>query len=289
MRGIVRIPFRLVDVFTDRPLAGNQLCVVPEPLDLPDGVMQALAREIGFSETTFVTWLEPDRYGLRIFMPGGELAFAGHPTLGTAFTLVSEGIVSANVTQVVAAGDIPVEVDVAAERARMQQLAPAYGPPIEDRELAAGSVGLSVEDLHSDLPVQIVSTGWPQIIVPLRDLAAVTRAKPDHAVIETMIERHGSDSIYLFHTDGGHARARLFMPSPLLPEDAATGSAAGTLGAYLAEHGRLEPGRLTISQGVEMGRNSTILVDVAGAGADRTVHVSGGVRIIGRGEFDLPV
>jgi trans-2,3-dihydro-3-hydroxyanthranilate isomerase len=133
-----------------------------------------------------------------------------------------------------------------------------------------------------------VSTGNPQIIVPLRSLAAVTAARPDHAQIESMVDRYGSDSVYLFHAEGRHARARLFMPSPLLPEDAATGSAAGPLGAYLAEHGRLEPGRLTISQGVEMGRPSTILVDV-GEGSDGwVVEVSGGVRIIARGEFDLP-
>ena len=284
----MRIPFRLVDVFTDRPLAGNQLCVVPEPLDLPDGVMQAITREIGFSETTFVTWLGEDRYGLRIFMPTGELPFAGHPTLGTAFVLVSEGLVRSPLTQVVAAGDIPVDVDVDAERARMRHLTPTYEPPIEDRALGASTVGLSVEELDPGLPVQIVSTGSPQIIVPLRSLAAVSAARPDHAQIEAMIERYGSDSVYLFHAEGGRARARLFMPSPLLPEDAATGSAAGPLGAYLAEHGRLRPGRLTVSQGVEMGRPSTILVDVAEGPDGWVVEISGGVRIIARGEFDLP-
>jgi trans-2,3-dihydro-3-hydroxyanthranilate isomerase len=284
----VRIPFRLVDVFTDRLFAGNQLCVIPEPGDLSDGVMHAIAREIGFSETTFVTWLEPERYGLRIFMPTGELPFAGHPTLGTAFVLVSEGVVRSPLTQVVAAGDIPVEVDVDAERARMRQLTPSFHAPFEDRELAAGAVGLSRDDLDPGLPVQIVSTGNPQIIVPLRDLAAVSRARPDHPRIGAMIERYGSDSIYLFHAEGGHARARLFMPTPLWPEDAATGSAAGPLGAYLAEHARLEPGRLTVSQGVEMGRTSTIVVDVSGSPGEWTIHVSGGVRILGRGEFDLP-
>jgi trans-2,3-dihydro-3-hydroxyanthranilate isomerase len=284
----MRIPFRLVDVFTDRPLAGNQLCVVPEPLDLPDGVMQAITREMGFSETTFVTWLDSDRYGLRIFTPTGEMSFAGHPTLGTAFVLVSEGVVRSPLTQVVAAGEFPVDVDVDAERARMRHLPPTYEAPIEDRALAAATVSLPAEELEPDLPVQIVSTGAPQIIIPLRSLAAVTAARPDHARIQTMTERYGSDSVYLFHAERGRARARLFMPSPLLPEDAATGSAAGTLGAYLVEHRRLEPGRLTISQGVEMGRPSTILVDVAVSPSGWIIQISGGVRIIARGEFDLP-
>jgi len=87
----VNVPFRLVDVFTLRPLSGNQLCVVPEPIDVDEETMQALAREIGFSETTFVTEAAGDRYAMRIFTPGQELPFAGHPTLGTAFVLVSEG------------------------------------------------------------------------------------------------------------------------------------------------------------------------------------------------------
>ena len=96
----VNVPFRLVDVFTPRPLAGNQLCVVPEPGDLDDAEMQAIAKEIGFSETTFVTEATGDRYAMRIFTPGQELPFAGHPTLGTAFVLVSEGRVSSPATQV---------------------------------------------------------------------------------------------------------------------------------------------------------------------------------------------
>src|SRR4051812_29428444 len=127
---IVRIPFRLVDVFTDRPLTGNQLCVVPEPTELTTETMQALAREIGFSETTFVTSVEPGRYGLRIFTPFNEMPFAGHPTLGTAFVMVSEGRVSSPVVQVVAAGDVEVEVDVARDGrsgvARMRQLPPEF-------------------------------------------------------------------------------------------------------------------------------------------------------------------
>jgi len=106
------VPFRIVDVFTERPLAGNQLCVVPEPVELDDATMQALALEIGFSETTFVTEYGADCYAMRIFTPDQELPFAGHPTLGTAFVMVSEGRVTSPVVQVVQAGEIPVEVDV---------------------------------------------------------------------------------------------------------------------------------------------------------------------------------
>src|SRR5436190_12356596 len=109
----MRIPFRLVDVFTDRPLSGNQLCVVPEPVPgITEDRMQAVAREIGFSETTFVTSFSANRYAMRIFTPDHELPFAGHPSLGTAFVLVSEGRLPSPLTQVVAAGEFGMSVDV---------------------------------------------------------------------------------------------------------------------------------------------------------------------------------
>src|SRR6266480_4211134 len=119
----MRIPFRLVDVFTDRPLAGNQLCVVPEaPTGLDPALMQLVAKEIGFSETTFVTGASGERYSMRIFTPDRELPFAGHPTLGTAFVMVSEGRVQTPAIQEVAAGDVPVEVDLESGFAWMRQM-----------------------------------------------------------------------------------------------------------------------------------------------------------------------
>src|SRR5919204_2707584 len=131
----VRLPFRLVDVFTERPLAGNQLCVVPQvPASLDAITMQSLAREIGFSETTFVTAIARARYRMRIFTPGKELPFAGHPTLGTAFVLVYEGAVESPAVQEVAAGDIPVEVDADAGHAWMQQLAPTFGRELRNTD-----------------------------------------------------------------------------------------------------------------------------------------------------------
>src|SRR6266700_1107778 len=156
----MRVPFRLVDVFTDRPLAGNQLCVIPEaPAGLDAPLMRALAAEIGFSETTFVTRADGNRYRMRIFTPEREMPFAGHPTLGTAFVLVSEGRVASPAVQEVRAGEFHVEVDVAAGFARMHQHRPAFGPEVTDRARVAAALGLAVEDLHPDLPSQPVSTG----------------------------------------------------------------------------------------------------------------------------------
>ncbi len=130
---MAHVPFRLADVFAERPLAGNQLCVVPDPGPLDAATMQALAREIGFSETTFVTETGADRYRMRIFTPDSELPFAGHPTLGTAFVLAAEGRTRTRVTQETAGGTVEVDVDLAGHFARMRQMAPSWGDEVGDR------------------------------------------------------------------------------------------------------------------------------------------------------------
>jgi trans-2,3-dihydro-3-hydroxyanthranilate isomerase len=284
----VKIPFRLVDVFTPRPLAGNQLCVVPEPLGLEAEAMQALAKEIGFSETAFVTEAGGDRYAMRIFTPSQELPFAGHPTLGTAFVLVSEGRVSSPATQVVRAGEIPVEVDVAANTAWMTQLPARFGPEFGDRELIARAIGLMLEDLHPDLPVQAVTTGLPPTIVPVRDPETLRDATRNERVVGYAIAASGGEELYLFALDDEGVTARMFDAEFGIGEDPATGSAAGPLGAYLAEHGLAGmPGSVVIRQGEQVGRPSEISVQVAREHDSWRAHVGGGVHVIGRGEFML--
>ena len=284
----MRIPFRLVDVFCERPLAGNQLCVVPEPVEIDDAMMQALAKEIGFSETTFVTEAGGDRYAMRIFTPGQELPFAGHPTLGTAFVMVSEGRVTSPVTQVVKAGEIPVEVDTELGFARMRQLPPVFGPPFEDRAAVAAAAGLTADDLRPDLPIQTVSTGLPPLIVPVRDLETLRRARRDGHLIGEVVKRSGGEELYLFaETDGG-VTARMFDWELGVGEDPATGSAAGPLGAYLAKHGLAGmPGTVQIRQGEQVGRPSVLEVEVQPEGDSWAITVGGGVVIVGRGEFEL--
>jgi trans-2,3-dihydro-3-hydroxyanthranilate isomerase len=286
----MRIPFRLVDVFTDRPFAGNQLCVIPDPVELPDDVRQDIAREIGFSETTFVTQVSEHRYAMRIFTPGRELPFAGHPSLGTAFVLASEGRVARSVVQEIAAGRFAIEVDVEGGSAQMEQLAPTFWDPLvgEVEELAA-AVGLQPADLDPQLPLRLVSTGFPHLMCPLRDEDALTRAHPDVRLLGPLLERLGTDGCYLFRAEGARVRARLFAPGAGIVEDPATGSAAGPLGAYLVEHGVAPPGRISITQGVEMHRPSTLIVDVQRDGEEWRVLVGGGVVFIGEGAFEIPV
>ena len=284
----MKIPFVLVDVFTDRPLAGNQLCVVPEHVPLETDQMQAVAKEIGFSETTFVSEAKGDRYAMRIFTPGGELPFAGHPSLGTAFVLVSKGMVTSPATQTVAAGEFWLEADPGKGTARMRQGSPEFGPEFADRESAARAAGLTVEDLHPSLPVQAVSTGLSHLMVPAVDRDTVARAHADLSIVGEVVKASGSNGFYLFAADDAGAKARLFDADLGVVEDPATGSAAGPLGAYVVHHEVLPPGQIVISQGVEIGRPSTLVVDVARDGDALTVHVGGGVAIVGEGTFDLP-
>lgn len=284
----MEIPFRIVDVFTERPLAGNQLCVVPEALALDDATMQALAIEMGFSETSFVTEAGGDRYAMRMFTPDRELPFAGHPTLGTAFVMVSEGRVTSPATQVVRGGDIPVEVDADAGFAWMTQLAPEFGAEFGDRDLLARATGLRPEDLHPDLPAQVVSTGLPPLILPVRDLETLRRATLDRPAAAEACERSGGDELYLFAVHDGGVTARFFGPTESIREDAATGSAAGPLGAYLADRGLAGmPGTVVIAQGEQIGRPSFLHVEVARRGEGWRVRVGGGVRVIGSGTFRI--
>lgn len=284
----MNVPFRLVDVFTPRPLAGNQLCVVPEPVDLDDATMQAVANEIGFSETTFVTSWGGDRYAMRIFTPGQELPFAGHPTLGTAFVMVREGRVTSPATQEVKAGEIPVEVDVDGGTAWMTQLPPTFGPEFSDRDLIAAAVGLSPADLHPDLPVQTVSTGLPPTIVPIRDAETLRRGRRDAELVGRAMRASGGEELYLFAITDEGVTARMFDDELGIGEDPATGSAVGPLGAYLARHGRAGmPGSILVRQGEQVGRPSELHVEVTGDGGRWVVRVGGGVHVVGGGALEL--
>ena len=287
----MRVPFRLVDVFTEVPFGGNQLCVVPDvPEGLSDGSMQAIAREIGFAETTYVTAVRPTGYDVRIFTPEVELPFAGHPTLGTAFTLVRENRVAADLVQHCAAGEIPVRVDLAAGRATMRQLPAVVGREVTDRAAVAAAAGLEAGDLADGLPIVPISTGIAHMMVPLRDDDALRRAvRNERGCHDVCLAADDAESLYLFVVRGpGDLRARMFDRFTTIGEDAATGSAAGPLGAYLSMHGLAGmPGRATIAQGEQTGRPSFLDVETARDGDEWSIHVGGGVRPMGEGFFEI--
>jgi trans-2,3-dihydro-3-hydroxyanthranilate isomerase len=277
-----------LDVFTERPLAGNGLAVVDDADGVSDETMLALAKETRLSETSFVqsTRTETADYRNRIWDPHEELPFAGHPSLGTAVAVARwRELDHASFVQETGAGLQPIDVrkENGAWRASMLQNEAEFGPEL-DRDAVMTAVGLRAEDAHPELPPQVVSTGLPHVMAPVAEHEALARALPDYSTIYELAEPHGSIVIYLAwcEPDHGRARARSFTRTIEMGEDPATGSAAGPLGAYLFARTGCE--RLVIRQGEEMGRPSVLEVEMEGGRS----RVGGGVIPVIDGEVSLP-
>jgi trans-2,3-dihydro-3-hydroxyanthranilate isomerase len=293
----VRTAFRLVDVFTERPLAGNQLAVVPDADGLGDELMQTIAREFNFSETTFVTPASAPGcdWRVRIFTPVEELPMAGHPTIGTAVVLEALGRVDERTVLELGVG--PTEVRVRRGWAEMDQRPPTFGPRHTDPAAMAAALSVAPGDLTAPgLPAQSVGTGISHLIVPVRSLEVVRRLRPRSDLWEAALAGFDEHPVYAFTREvqlyGSDAHCRMFAPHLGIAEDPATGSAAGPLACYLATvAGPAEDGthRFRLEQGFEIGRDSLIeaSVDVAG-GRVTAVRVGGSARIIGEGWLDLP-
>lgn len=295
------LSYDVVDVFTDRPFAGNQLAVVHGAGELSGEQCLTLAREFGYSETTFPVPRDDRDYFTRIFTPGGEIPFAGHPTLGTAWVLRSRQELSGeSVVQHCGAGEIGVRF--AADGSVELSAAPHdLAGPVDDALVAAllEDVGLSLADLAG--PAWLAGAGLTFVHLPVRE-DAVARAVPSTRPLREYADRLAAvgtiadpvEGISLHHVSGSApdlwVRSRVFVPGLSVPEDAATGSAAAGLGMALVASERLpEGGRYTITQGVEMGRPSTLSgrVEASSGSVDR-VHVAGRVQPIASGQVALP-
>jgi trans-2,3-dihydro-3-hydroxyanthranilate isomerase len=291
--------FDIVDVFTDRPFAGNQLAVVQGAAALSTAQCLAVAREFGFSETTFPVPVSSSSYFTRIFTPGGEIPFAGHPTLGTAWVLRAQGVLSANrVTQACGMGDVEVELT---DDGLVELSAPArdlVGPlPADVTDALLADIGLHPADL--DGQAYVAGTGLDFVYLPVRP-GAVARARVparpldahDALTVLSLQDPIGGVSVHSVtgSADDVLVHARVFVPGLAVPEDPATGSAAAGLGVVLAGTGRLsDDGRLTIRQGAELGRPSTLFGRLERSdGRLVAVHVSGGVHRVASGEIDVP-
>lgn len=201
--------------------------------------------------------------------------------------MVSEDRVGANLIQTSAAGDVPVDVDLAAGTAWMQQLRPAFGEEVLDRAAVARAAGLELSDLVDGLPILPGTTGLVHLMVPLRDEATLRRARRDDAGCQSVCAAAEAESLYLFAVRGeGDVMARMFDRGSKIGEDPATGSAVGPLGAYLTNH-RLAgmPRTVMVAQGEMVRRPSFLHVEVHPEGASLSVGVGGGVRIVGEGSF----
>ena len=277
--------FRYVvcDVFTDTPLAGNQLAVFTDAREIPDDTMQRLAREMNFSETVFVLPSDDGHARIRIFTPTNEMLFAGHPTLGSAFVLAGP-LQLDEIRLETGKGVIPVRLEREGARiifGRMEQPLPTIEPYAEADTLLEA---LGVE--RSELPVEAYDNGMGHVYVTLGSEDEVAALKPDLSRLTDLPPLLGVNTIA---GKGSRWKTRMFAPGGGVAEDPATGSAAGPLAVHLARHGRIGYGdEIEISQGAEIGRPSTLYARVEGS-ADKLekVEVGGSAVVVARGEFRL--
>jgi trans-2,3-dihydro-3-hydroxyanthranilate isomerase len=304
----MRLRYDIVDVFTDRPFAGNQLAVVHGAEELSTEQCLALAQEFNYSETTFPAPAGPSEYATRIFTPGGEIPFAGHPTLGTAWVLRSLGLLGAggsggsggpggpdSVTQLCGAGRIGVRFD--GDLVELSATPRDLVGPLADELVAllVADLGLSLTDLAG--PVYVAGCGLSFAHVPVVP-DAIARAqvstRPLHDYVPAIETRDPFEGINLVALSGSapalSVHARVFVPGLSVPEDPATGSAAVGLGVALVAAGLLpDGGRFDIAQGIEMGRPSRLMGRVEAVdGAATQCHVAGQVHPVASGEIVVP-
>jgi trans-2,3-dihydro-3-hydroxyanthranilate isomerase len=292
------------DVFTDTPFTGNQLAVFMDARGLSAKRMQALAREMNFSESTFILPAEAPGTGvrMRIFTPANEMPMAGHPTIGSTFALAHAGVITPGAARFVFGlniGPVPVDLEWAGGVLRfawMTQLVPTFGPVIEARREVAAVLGLTDADLMPDKPIREVSCGVPFLIVPIRSREAVDRAVCDGAAFRRFTASTGIGlPIFFFAmSDPGAAdtvHSRMFAPEFGIVEDPATGGASGPLGCYLLHHALVDADaatRITSRQGAAMGRPSRIHVDISSSGSDITrVKVGGRAVLVATGQMQV--
>ena len=275
----------VADVFTDTPLAGNPVAVFTDGRGLEVDEMQSLARELNLSETVFVLPAEAGGHArIRIFTPGVELPFAGHPTLGTAFVL-AQPLQLDEIRLETQMGIVPVALEREGPRivfGRMQQPVPTWEAFAEPESLLA-ALGVA----QSELPVELYDNGVRHVYVALGSEEEVGALRPDLGALSDLPAVLGTSC---FAGSGKRWKTRMFAPGGGVSEDPATGSAAGPLALHLARHGRIDFGdEIEISQGAEIGRPSTLYARADGTGEQiERVEVGGSAVIVARGEFRLP-
>jgi trans-2,3-dihydro-3-hydroxyanthranilate isomerase len=293
------IGFYIVDVFAPHRYSGNQLAVFTDAAHLKTDQMQQIAREINFSESSFIlTDPEPNKssYPVRIFTPAAELPFAGHPTLGTAYILQSQILKQpiANVILDLPVGPIDVRIDYEdnqVDRLWMRHNFPTFGPEFSPATIAS-VLGLDSSDIDDRFPIQTVSTGLPFIMVPLRGLAALQKIKLDRHCYDLLVADTDAKGIFGFcgetRSPQHQFSARMFAPAWGIPEDPATGSGNGCLAAYLIKHHVVEHRlNITVEQGYDMGRPSLIYLEAMPTPAGTVIQVGGKVVTIAQGTWQI--
>ncbi len=289
-----KIKFFITDVFGEEKYSGNQLATLINSDSLSDIEMQKIAREINFSETTFVLSDKPvgGGYDVRIFTPGAEIDFAGHPTLGTAY-IIQKHILkepSEEVTSNLKVGQIPVTFSTEKENSPiwMKQVEPVFGE-IKGPEDVNKMIGLAAEDIHTNFPIQEVSTGLPHLIIPLKTIDGLKRVKIDRERYSEYIKNSFAKVILVFCPEGyakeQYLGVRVFPVCLGIPEDPATGSGNGCLAGYLVKNRYLGSDSIDIctGQGYEIGRPSQLYLRASGQKGSISIYVGGKVVPIAEG------
>ena len=292
-----QLKFYIVDVFAEEKYTGNQLAVFRDAADISGELMQKIAREMHFSETTFIL-SDKERdggYDVRIFTPEAELPFAGHPTLGTAFVIQQE-ILKTKVDRVflnLGVGQIPVTFEFRGDKVDilwMKQKAPKFGQSY-DREQIANLINIESSAIDERFPVQEVSTGFFSLIVPLKSLDAVKKARINRDLYDAFVDRGGAPGILVFapetYNKDNHLNIRFFADALGVPEDPATGSANGCLGGYLVKNRYFGTPKIDIQneQGIEINRPSLIHIKAEDTGDSIEINVGGYVIPVAKSEL----
>lgn len=291
-----KMPYYIVAVFSQGKYTGNQLAVFKNDDHIPEKDMQKIAKEINFSETTFITSdLKKDGgYDVRIFTPNEEIPFAGHPTLGTAVIIQTE-LMNQPVDQLrlnYQAGQIEVSFDHQEKIIWMKQNEPSFGQ-ILDRDQMAVTLNTNIDNIDDRFPIQEVSTGLPVIIVPLKTLNAVKNVKINKDKYFELIKQTDAKAIMVFAPEAYHpendVNVRDFADYYGIPEDAATGSANGCLAAYFIKYKFFGKSKIYIrsEQGYEINRPSLLFLKANDQDGSINVHVGGRVEKVAQGEWLL--
>lgn len=282
--------FYIVDVFAEEKYQGNQLAVLVPDCELTTAEMQQIAREINFSETSFILSGKQDNggYDVKIFTPDVEVPFAGHPTLGTAYVInkIIDRDKDSKIILNLEVGQIPFTIN--GNKLTMSQNEPLFGMIIKETDVAANVLNIKQEDIRTDYPIQLVSTGLPCIIVPLKSLDAVKRCSINHDEFKHFIKTYYKCNLLVFSEEGeSEIRVRVFMDDPGFLEDPATGSANGNLAGYFLEHNFLGNNKfnLNVNQGHEINRPSRINIMAEKTDGKFRIHVGGKVHLIAKGKW----
>jgi trans-2,3-dihydro-3-hydroxyanthranilate isomerase len=297
--------YSLVDVFTNRAFGGNSLAVFTNPHGLQPATMQAIAKEMNLSETTFVLPPQDPKhdYQVRIFTPAVELPMAGHPTVGTAFVLAREHMVSLaepETTIVFEEGVGLIEVTLSSQGGHVQSIfmrqpLPTFGPHFPDRERVAQMLSLPPDMLDASLPLEAISCGVPFLFVPVKNLEAMRAIRFRRDEWEQTLRTFEAPHLFVFTQETEHAgstvHSRMFAPAMGIAEDPATGAASGPLGCYLVRHGLVSTAKtasIISEQGIEMGRPSFIQIKIEqDEGRITGVYIGGECHFMGEGFLEL--